>query len=226
MSQALIVFAKPPTPGQVKTRLTPVLTAREAARLYSAFLRDALLQYASLEVDVRLYLASGADEGLPSDWMPNGVQTFAQRGDGLGARMRNAFEETLDAYQRAVIIGTDHPTLPTAFVRQAFEALSAPHTVTIGPSSDGGYYLLGMNAFYPQLFADMRYSHGRVFANTLARVEDTDAQLTVLPQWYDVDTPEDLQQLLTDLERPPNAMPHTRRVIEDLDLEDMLVPEE
>jgi rSAM/selenodomain-associated transferase 1 len=219
MEHALIVFAKVPRPGHVKTRLTPVLTATEAARLYRAFLRDALRIYATLDVRVRLYWAPPLPDDDIDD-LPGTITVHEQNGDGLGERMKEAFRETLDAgYEGAAIVGTDHPTLPVSFVRQSFAALDAPRSVCIGPSEDGGFYLLGMNAFYPQLFEGMAYSHDSVFTDTLARVGTTDARLTVLPRWYDVDTPAALGRLLDDLEDPDVEAPNTRRTIDQLQLQ-------
>lgn len=220
MKDALIVFAKAPVPGQVKTRLTPMLSEAAAARLYAAFLRDALDQYAALEADVRLYW-SGPEPDVPPDvqagLMLDGVASLVQRGDGLGARMQGAFLETFAAgYERVVIVGTDHPTLPSAFITRAFEALREPLAVALGPSEDGGYYLLGMNEFYPQLFSGMRYSHGAVFEETLARAGETGAALTVLPPWYDVDTPEALGRLRADLDEPDVQAEHTRQALDEL----------
>jgi rSAM/selenodomain-associated transferase 1 len=219
MDAVLLVFAKVPRPGHVKTRLTPVLSPNEAAQLYRAFLRDALDLYADLPVDVRLYLAppfTEADiEGVPAP-----ISVHEQRGDGLGPRMSHAFREVLrSGYARAVVVGTDHPTLPSAFVQQSFATLEGERAVCIGPSEDGGYYLLGMNAFYPQLFESMTYSHEDVFADTLTRAGATDAQLTVLPQWYDVDTPVALQRLIDELGESEVAAPRTRTLIEQLDLQ-------
>ena len=218
MDAALIVFAKVPRPGKVKTRLTPVLTPSEAAQLYDSFLRDALRLYAGLATHVRLFLAPPLPEEGVMD-LPDTVTIREQEGEGLGTRMRNAFRVTLDEFDRAAIVGTDHPTLPLAFVRQAFAGLEAPHSVCIGPSEDGGFYLLGMNAYYPQLFEGMSYSHGSVFTNTLARIGTTNARLTVLPRWYDVDTPATLGRLLSDLDDPEIEAPHTRRTIEELQLD-------
>jgi rSAM/selenodomain-associated transferase 1 len=216
---ALIVFAKPPVPGEVKTRLTPALTPADAAHLYEAFLRDALAQYTELDVDVRLYWAASTDAG-PDDLVPDSVAVRFQKGANLGERMRNAFRETLqDGAERAVIIGTDHPTLPTRFIEQAFAALCDPESITIGPSADGGYYLLGMNAFYPQLFAGMHYSHDEVFSETLKRAGRTDAQIVVLPRWYDVDTPLALRRCLDDLDAEATAAPHTRRALQNINLD-------
>lgn len=213
---ALIVFAKPPEPGAVKTRLTGLLTAEEAAALYTAFLQDALHQYTVLGGAVRLYLAP-SEAVLPPGLVPPDVSVHRQQGDGLGARMQHAFVETFAAgHPRAVVIGTDHPTLPSAFIQQAFEALAEPLAVCLGPSDDGGYYLLGMNDFFPQLFEGMAYSHSAVFEQTLERAAAAGARLTVLPPWYDVDTPEALHRLAAELEAGAAGAPHTRATVRAL----------
>lgn len=223
MSDALIVFAKVPEPGDVKTRLTSVLSPEQATRLYEAFLRDALLQYTSLGVDVRLYLAP-PEQPLPDGLVPGPANVHWQAGEGLGARMLRAFMETFAAgAHRAVVIGTDHPTLPSSFIDQAFAALDKPRSVSIGPSNDGGYYLLGMNDVVPSLF-DMPYSHDAVFTETLKRAADAGARLTVLPPWYDVDLPEDLRRLIGDLEDPSVTAPHTRAVLQALQPFETLEP--
>lgn len=209
---ALIVFAKRPESGAVKTRLTTLLTPEEAARLYEAFLRDSLDAYADLDLDVRLYLTG--DGALPEAWLPDGTSLHEQHGDGLGARMLGAFVETFVAgYERAVIIGTDHPTLPLAFVGRGFEELEVPFSIVLGPSDDGGYYLLGMNEVYPQLFQGMAYSHPDVFAQTLRRAEDTGAAVSVLPPWYDVDTPESLRRLVDEADVHGSAVPRRTREV-------------
>lgn len=210
---ALIVFAKAPIAGQVKTRLAPEVTPEQAARLYRAFLLDALEQYSELDIAVRLYVAPPID-AFPTDLVPEGVSLHEQHGDGLGARMQHAFIDTFGAgYGRAVIIGTDHPTLPTDFVAFAFEALEEPLSISIGPSEDGGYYLVGMNDFFPSLFANMSYSHPDVFADTMDRINDTNANLTILPTWYDVDTVDSLRRLTADLSDENEVAPRTREVL-------------
>jgi len=222
MDAALNVFAKVPRPGAVKTRLTPVLTPTEAARLYEAFLRDALTLYSGLTAEVRLYLAPPLPDQSRTDF-PDSIEVREQRGDGLGARMKHAFLDTLnDGYERVSVVGTDHPTLPLSFIRQSFDALTMSKSVCIGPSEDGGFYLLGMNAYYPQLFEDMSYSHADVFSDTLTRVGRTDARLTVLPRWYDVDTPVGLERMVQDLDDGPVEAPHTREAIHQLELQNLL----
>ena len=220
---ALIVFAKVPRPGRVKTRLSPPLTPHQAAALYDAFLRDALDRYAGRDaalgpdpfglgrqLDVRLYLG-GLEEGdaPPDGLVPPGVSLFRQRGDGLGARMMRAFVETLAAgYERAVVVGTDHPTLPLALIGEAFRQLDAPLTAAVGPSEDGGYTFLGLNDVSPVLF-DMDYSHDAVFDDTLDRIAEAGMTPVVLPPHYDVDDAASLARLRAEAAAGADVGPRT-----------------
>jgi len=223
MDASLLVFAKVPRPGAVKTRLTPMLTPEDAARVYTAFLRDTLRQVVRVEAsDVRLYLAPPLPEnGIPNngipdsgiDGLPAAVSVHRQKGDGLGARMKQAFRETLEGgADRVVLMGSDHPTLPSSFLHQAVRSLDVPRSLCVGPTEDGGFYLLGMSTVYPRLFDDMSYSHAEVFADTLARAKRTDAEVTVLPEWYDVDTPQDLERMRADLAADAVDAPNTQRI--------------
>lgn len=206
MPDALIVFAKVPQPGAVKTRLCPPLTPAQAADLYAAMLADALEAYAALGPTVRLYLPPSEAALEASVWAD---ETFVQKDDGLGARMLRAFAETFAAgFDRAVIVGTDHPTLPLDFLGLAFDELTTRRTVTIGPSDDGGFYALGLRELSPALFAGMTYSHDRVLADTLDRADGLD--VTLLPPWYDVDDAASLDRLRADLAADPDAAPRTR----------------
>ncbi|PSQ96069.1 MAG: glycosyltransferase [Bacteroidetes bacterium SW_11_64_17] len=220
MDASLLVFAKVPRPGAVKTRLTPALTPEEAARVYMAFLRDTLRQVVQLEVDdMRLYLAPPLPDD-EIDGVPAAVSVHEQTGDGMGARMHCALRETLrDGADRAVLMGSDHPTLPSSFLRQAFRSLEEARSLCVGPTEDGGFYLLGMSTMYPQLFDGMSYSHSEVFADTVARAQQTDAEVTVLPEWYDVDTPQDLDRMQADLATDAVEAPNTRRIAGRLRLE-------
>ncbi len=214
MTSALIVFAKVPMAGRVKTRLTPELDEQEAAELYEAFLLDALDAYSALDADMRLYVAGGAAQ-LGALQVPQKVAIFQQSGDGLGERMARAFAETFaGGYERVTIIGTDHPTLPPAFIDYAFRSLSSPKSITIGPADDGGYYLLAMNDFMPQVFRGMSYSHPGVFEETLMRIADLGADLVVLPPWYDVDRPAQLRRLRAELAENETLAPRTKHHID------------
>ena len=199
----LLVFAKVPVPGRVKTRLTPPLTPEQGAALYRAFLLDALDAFADQAagradplglggpVSVRLYL----DEEPPPGLVPDGISVHRQAGDGLGARMAAAFLTAFrDGHDRIVVVGTDHPTLPLPFLGEAFRQLAEPMTLAVAPSDDGGYVFLGLNEFAPALFA-MRFSHDAVFADTLGAAMASGLQAVLLPEHYDVDTIGDLARL-------------------------------
>lgn len=216
MRPALIVFAKAPIVGEVKTRLTTHLTPAEATQLYRAFLEDSMHQYVALPVDVRLYVAPPASELEGLD-LPTGISQHAQRGEDLGARMLRAFVEAFSlGYDRVAIIGTDHPTLPPAFIDEAFQSLAEPRSVVVGPAEDGGYYLLGMNDVFPQLFVGMRFSHENVFTETLQRAAESDAKITVLPVWYDVDDGEALIRLAREVSAHGESVPRTFRLLKEL----------
>lgn len=215
MRPALLVFAKEPIPGRVKTRLTPDLSEEDAARLYAAFLEDQLARYVLLDVDVRLYVSGRMDDDAVV--VPDDVAWFCQRGEGLGIRMLNAFADTFtDGYGRVAIVGSDHPTLPPAFIEHAFETLLDAQSVVIGPAEDGGYYLLGMNDLRPSVFSGLTYGHARVFDEALSRIRSTTATLTVMPLWYDVDTPDTLRRLARELREDPDSAPRTRDVLRKL----------
>ena len=223
MTPALIVFAKVPEAGRVKTRLSPPLAAGAAAALYDAFLRDALDRYAGLgaeaAVAVRLYLAGRPE---PADLVPEGVTVHDQRGGHLGERMLRAFVETFAAgHNGAVVIGTDHPTLPLELVSLAFDALTDPMTAVLGPSDDGGYYLLGLNEVGADLF-DMDYSHPEVFADTLDRVMEMDLTPVVLPPHYDVDDGPALARLVEEWRAGADTGPRTARMLHTLTERGML----
>ena len=209
---AIILFAKAPRPGQVKTRLTTLLAPEEAAGLYAAFVVDLGALYAELPVDVRMYVPH--PDRLSPGLLPPGATLHRQRGDGLGARMRAAFDETFACgYARVVITGSDHPTLPVRLVMRSFEHLSAPRTVSIGPAEDGGFYLLGMNRLHAGLFEGMTYSHARVFGQTCARAAARGLAVEMLPAWYDIDTPPALRRLVRDLRETKMDLPHTRAAV-------------
>ena len=221
MRPALIVFAKVPEAGRVKTRLTPTLTPEGAAELYAAFLGDALARYARLGEApggpaVRLYVGGDPDDPRLAALVPEGVSVHRQRGDGLGGRMLRAFVETIAAgHPAAVVVGTDHPTLPDAYFGVAFDALLDPLTAVLGPSDDGGYYLLGLNDVVPDLF-DMAYSHPGVFEDTLDRVMENDLTPVVLPAHYDVDDGPALARLVEEWRGGAEVGPRTDAVLQTL----------
>ena len=198
----ILVFAKRPAAGHVKTRLTPPLPPDEAANVYEACVRDVIALAARQRARVELWYV---DEERARIWfekeMPN-LPAEAQATGDLGVKMLDAFERSFaDGAERVVIIGSDIPTLPEAVLNAAFDDLHEVD-VAIGPTVDGGYYLIGMRAEARAkahvLFERIVWSQPDVFRSTLNRIENAGLESRVLPGWYDVDTIDDLRQALAD----------------------------
>ena len=196
MSTSLIIFAKSPIPGKVKTRLIPHITPIEAAELYKAFVTDIICNTHKLKCEqvTIAYTPSNAEDTFRSICNQS-VNYLPQNGDNLGERMKNAFMYSFEkGSKRTVIIGTDSPTLPLSYIRDAFDALNEV-PVTIGPTFDGGYYLIGLSERNDTIFDGVDWSTSRVFSQTLTRTQELNKQLCVLPPWYDVDTSDNLEFL-------------------------------
>lgn len=216
---SLIVFAKLPVPGRVKTRLTPPLTPEEAAELYRCMLLDTLAKVRSLPQVQRFLFFQDEPAAFPyfQGIAPDFV-LLPQQGCDLGARMAGAFREILSrGHQRVVIVGTDAPDLPVDYLHQAFRALAEESVdVVFGPSADGGYYLLALKAVPDCLFAGIAWSTGTVLAESLTRAEEAGLRVRLLPEWHDVDTPTDL--LRKGLVQAGNGAPLTREFVQRLRL--------
>jgi hypothetical protein len=219
---ALAVMAKAPRAGKVKTRLQPPLSAEEAAALNVRFLRDTAENIAEVvsEGTPTNKLAGGpggarglicytpvGDEQAFDDLLPDDFVLIAQRGDGFGERLLSAAEDILSCgFGGVCLIDSDSPTLPTAALREAVRELARPgERVVIGPSEDGGYYLIGMKRAEPKLFEGIAWSTESVYAGTVERVGEAGLELVELPKWYDVDDAATLAVLERELvhgERP------------------------
>jgi rSAM/selenodomain-associated transferase 1 len=198
MNRGLIIFAREPVPGKVKTRLAREVGNKCAAELYCAMIEDVLANAASLDgVQPLLFWALDsavmpADPGIP------GLRMFEQHGTTLGARMEAAFRH---AFQNGIdvccIIGTDSPDLPPEYIAEAFDLLENNRAdVVFGPAEDGGYYLLGLRQIWRELFADIAWSTPEVLAASLARANELGLRTSLLPSWYDIDTLQDLLRLI------------------------------
>jgi hypothetical protein len=211
MKRGLIVIAKEPVPGQVKTRLCSLWTLEEAAELYRRFLLDTFELAARLQgVTVTVaYFPSEAEETFKA-MAPLAFELMLQRGADLGERLSGAFEQLFSlGYERVVAIGADSPTLPPAYIGWSFELLAGTE-LALGPSADGGYYLIGMKAFHPELFQGVAMGTERVFSQTLKRARQANLRVSLLPPWYDVDTQDDLERLRAELHATPQVAMHTR----------------
>ncbi len=218
MSSTLLVIAKQPIPGQSKTRLCPPLTSETAAALYACFLRDTLAlarQVPAVRHEIVYLPAAAADyfQALAPD-MAQSVQCGAD----LGARLDHALTAALAAGAvAAVAIGSDSPTLPATYVARAF-ALLTSHDLVLGPSDDGGYYLIGLRHPQPRLLREVTMSTPTVLRDTLAIAAELGLQVALLPPWYDVDTVAELTRLRAELRSaPPGVAVHTRAFLATLD---------
>lgn len=206
MSSRLILFAKAPVPGRAKTRLVPALGAEGAARLYRAFLADTAEVVRRVRgVDEReLWVPDGSDSEEAIAAAGEGFAVRRQRGEGLGDRLAHAFGRAFEeGSERALVVGSDHPTLPAAYLERGLAALEGAD-LALGPSDDGGYYAVGLRRdAWPRarsLFEDVPWSTPRVLAETRRRARAAGLRRTELPEWYDVDEPGELDRLREDVD--------------------------
>jgi rSAM/selenodomain-associated transferase 1 len=199
LATLLIIFAKEPVPGQVKTRLCPPLAPEEAARLYEAFLTDTLEEMGRLPgVTLALAYAPAAARPFFKGLVPPEVSLFPQAGVDLGERMTRAFAWAFAAGFGTVLLrSSDTPDLPGDVVLEAAAALNAGAAqVALGPSPDGGYYLVGLVAPQPELFREMPWSGATVLKDTRARARRLSLTVHLLPRWRDLDDCGDLTAFL------------------------------
>lgn len=199
MSALLIIFAKEPTPGQVKTRLTPPLSAEAAAALYQHFVADILEEMGRLKgLELALAYSPPGAHSFFQELVPAGTRLFTQEGADLGERLARALAWGFGAGFRPVLLrGSDSPDLPGSFLVEAREVLQAGRAqVVLGPCADGGYYLVGLKGPQPALFQDMAWSSATVLADTLDRARALSLTVHLLPAWEDIDTYGDLLRYL------------------------------
>lgn len=201
MDACVIVFVKDPVPGQVKTRLIPYLSPEQAASLYQTFLVDWCSALSTIPIADRV-IAYTPPESLRTLQALIGEAPvyIPQQGASLGERLIAAARWAhAQGYARFLFVGSDSPTLPTPYVEHALDLLES-RDVVIGPSVDGGYYLIGFSeegasSLIPTIFEQVSWSTEVVFRETLGKIQGTNARLGLLPPWYDVDTPTGLQLL-------------------------------
>jgi len=213
---AVTVIAKWPAGGRVKTRLRRVVGAELGAELQRAFLRDTLEHLAPLAGEgVDLILALDQPTGAPAELGAGPEVRIELQGPGdLGTRMARNFRRRLvrERRPRAVLIGSDLPSLPCALVRQALRVLHRV-PIALGPTADGGYYLIGLSMLVPALFRGIPWSTARVQKATLQAAQSAGVALKLVQAWDDVDTPADLARLQQELSRRPEAAPHTAKLL-------------
>ena len=200
MSAAIALFAKAPIASRVKTRLQPPLTPQQAADLHRAFVLDV---WESLNNIPKLPLYLYRDEAWPSGDEPAPRENCGiQQGSDLGERMLHCFEELqARGHDRVVIVGSDSPTLPIAYLEKGLERLRDTDAV-LGPSEDGGYYAVGCRKAVARMFAGVPWSTASTRAETERAFEREGLRCETLPDWYDIDTETDLRRLSVERNLP------------------------
>jgi hypothetical protein len=239
---ALAVMTKAPQAGRVKTRLVPPLTPEEAAELNRCFLRDTAIAISSVcsgglrwpNADdtqllpgaqkappqcgpVAVYTPVGAESAY-TDVLPADFSLLPQRGDEFGERLYFAVEDLFKCgFESVCLIDSDSPTVPAENVEQAVELLGrSEDRVVLGPSDDGGYYLIGMKKPYRHLFEGIDWSTERVLNQTMQRATEIGIEVKLLPTGYDIDDDASLHRLCNELltdTTSADIAPHTREFL-------------
>jgi rSAM/selenodomain-associated transferase 1 len=210
-SRALLLFAKTPKPGKVKTRLMAAVSADVAAALHAACIEDTLRFVRKTRgCDAFVFAAGGTGyfrRLVKKQGSGARMQVLPQRGADLGTRMENAFRKCFAmGFREVVVIGTDTPWMGVERVRRAFAELKA-NEVVIGPAEDGGYYLLGMRKMVAEIFQGIPWSTERVLELTLEVIAEQKVRGKLLRRDFDLDRPEDLKRAAGMLKRRPRVAP-------------------
>jgi hypothetical protein len=207
----ILLFLKAPARGAVKSRLAAVLGEDAALELYRNFVLDMLETIDRSGLPCRIcYHPPDAGERV-AGWLGRHRSYLAQTGDDVGERMEQAFRRAFaEGISRAVLVGSDIPDLPPAFLADAFGSL-ATSDAAIGPARDGGYYLIGFrrDRFFPAIFHGMPWSSDSVFMRTMRTFDQAGCRVQVLPAWRDVDTILDLKDLATRRHDPGSGATRT-----------------
>jgi len=213
---AVAIMAKAPQAGTVKTRLCPPLSSTGAGALYRCFLLDKIEQVRSLTTACPAIAYFPPEGRAFFEQVAPDFALVPQRGADLGDRLANSLGELLERGHRgALVIDSDTPTLPLGFLQQARDLVMTPTIdVVLGPTEDGGYYLIGLRTVYRELFEAMAWSTSTVLAETIRRAHANGLRVACLPCWYDIDTADDLARLRATLTGSAGEVPrHTRRFL-------------
>ena len=220
--RVLVIMAKAPKPGEVKTRLAPSLSPAAVTAFYCCLLHDTLALAQSLrDVEVAVMCPDSDVNQLAqlagAQLANNDASVVAQKGEGLAAGLTSVFAHFAEGHQRRIIaFNSDSPHLPRAVLEDAFETLAA-HDIVVGPTHDGGYYLVGAKASHPTLFARDGMGTTSALERLLSRVQALDLSVGFADPFYDVDVPDDLTRLKEELRLAPARAPRTARWLKEWD---------
>jgi hypothetical protein len=187
----------------MKVRLSVDINEDIIQELYRCFVQDTLMIVE--KIDSQLFICFFPVEAQKKfqKWLGSTLLYLAQNGGNLGERMKNSFTDVFTkGFRRAILIGSDSPDLPKRYIEQAFSILQTQNTV-LGPTVDGGYYLIGFNTdtFTPSVFEDISWGNQTVFQETMMKIKQAHRSFGLLPIWSDVDTIADLKHLMQRAER-------------------------
>jgi hypothetical protein len=206
--RTLVIMAKAPRPGMVKTRLAESLSVTAVTELYRCLLDDTIELARSLdEVEVAM-MCPATDVGDLTRVAGDAVRVVAQKGDGLAAGLTSVFAHFAAVGRRVIAFNSDSPHLPPSVLENAFEELSS-HDVVVGPTHDGGYYLVGANKTYPDLFNGDGMGTTNALEALLARARALELSVHLTDPFYDIDLAADLTRLVADLRLDPARAPQT-----------------
>jgi len=196
--RCIFFFVKYPEKGKVKKRLSIDLDESITVELYKNFVLDLISTLEKLEVHLWICFYPNNSREKLIKWLGNQYCYKPQKGEDLGQRMKNSFLQAFaKGCLRVIVIGSDIPDLPDAFINEAFLCLKT-NDVVIGPASDGGYYLIGFryDTFLPEVFEGIHWSTDTVFRETMNILEEAGLKIHILPEWSDIDTLADLKHLI------------------------------
>jgi rSAM/selenodomain-associated transferase 1 len=209
-------MAKAPRNGHVKTRLAPALPAEPLLKLYTCLLTDTI-RLASAQEGARVLLVCPAEDAeLLASFADKGVAVMPQEGNGLAAGLDSVFRQVLGpGCRRVIALDSDSPHLPQTVLTEAFAHLET-HDLVVGPTVDGGYYLVGASAAHSGLFDGPRMGTSTALGDLLRRASEAGLTAAQTLEWYDVDEARDLARLATDLSADPARAPATAALLREL----------
>ena len=213
--RVLVIMAKAPRPGAVKTRLAPSLSPAAVTAFYCCLLEDTLALVRSLcDVEVAI-MCPDSDVNELAQLAGDGASIVAQKGEGLAAGLTSVFAHFAEGHQRRIIaFNSDSPHLPRSVLEGAFETLAA-HDVVVGPTQDGGYYLVGATASHLTLFAGDGMGTRTALERLLSRARALELSVGFADPFYDIDVADDLTRLAEELRLAPARAPRTARWLKE-----------
>jgi uncharacterized protein len=207
----MLLFVKYPTPGKVKTRLAKDIGEYSATEAYRYFVNDTLNILSQLSIPTIICYSPDALLTDYQTWLGDHQTYLKQEGNELGSRLDNSFKSAFNmGYQKVLVMGSDSPDIPASTLSTAIQKLNTSDTV-IGPTTDGGYYLLGLTkqGYTRDLFSDIEWSTEHVFNQTKDKIEKQNLSVSQLPLWSDIDELTDLTELIERNRQTPFAQSDT-----------------